>query len=228
MDSFLLPQASLFLGIIPALVLLFISLKGYEGVFQEKLIFLTFIGGIITGFIAVIIEWFSYGVGVWFVILFPVVEQLIKTMVLNLRRFHEQPAILIYGLCLGLGFGAIFTPFSLLLANIQSDQLFIDITFVLIGAIGIILLHGATGIILGAGVYKQRVFYHLALAILMHIPIPAAILITTLTGVAWSQSLLIIYGIVIYWYATTRVMPLALPQSGRRKRLKQKVKKEND
>ena len=34
MSDFVLPQASLFLGIIPALILLYISLKGYEGYYQ--------------------------------------------------------------------------------------------------------------------------------------------------------------------------------------------------
>ena len=52
MDNIILPQASLFLGIIPALILLYISLKGYEGHYKDKTIFLTFIIGIVLGFIA--------------------------------------------------------------------------------------------------------------------------------------------------------------------------------
>ena len=36
-------QGLLFLGIIPALILLYIGLKGYEGYYRDKTIFLTFI-----------------------------------------------------------------------------------------------------------------------------------------------------------------------------------------
>jgi len=35
-----LPQALLFVGIIPALILLFISLKGYDGYYKDRIIFL--------------------------------------------------------------------------------------------------------------------------------------------------------------------------------------------
>ena len=49
-------QAVLFLGIIPALILLYISLKGYEGLYKDKSIFLTFVAGIILGVIAAFIR----------------------------------------------------------------------------------------------------------------------------------------------------------------------------
>ena len=75
-----LPQTLLFIGIIPALVLLFISLKGYDGYYKDKIVFLTFIAGIIAGFISIIIEWFTAEVGIWFIILFPILEQLFKTI----------------------------------------------------------------------------------------------------------------------------------------------------
>ena len=47
-------QAVLFLGIIPALVFLYIALKGYEGHYKDKTIFLTFIIGIVLGVIAAV------------------------------------------------------------------------------------------------------------------------------------------------------------------------------
>ena len=41
-----LPQALLFLGIIPALIIMYISLKGYDELYKEKTVFLIFIYGI--------------------------------------------------------------------------------------------------------------------------------------------------------------------------------------
>ena len=49
-------QGLLFLGIIPALILLYIGLKGYEGYYRDKTIFLTFIIGIIFGVIAAVLR----------------------------------------------------------------------------------------------------------------------------------------------------------------------------
>ena len=69
--------------LILAVVLLFISLKGYDGYYKDKIVFLTFISGIIAGFISILIEWYTVGVGIWFIILYPILEQLFKTIILN-------------------------------------------------------------------------------------------------------------------------------------------------
>ena len=82
-----LPETLLFVGIIPALVLMFISLKGYDGYYKDKIVFLTFISGIIAGFISILIEWYTVGVGIWFIILYPILEQLFKTIILN-NHYH--------------------------------------------------------------------------------------------------------------------------------------------
>ena len=49
-------QAALFLGIIPALFLMFLCLKGYDGYYKDKSIFLTFIAGIILGVIVAVVS----------------------------------------------------------------------------------------------------------------------------------------------------------------------------
>jgi hypothetical protein len=75
MSSFI-PQTSLFIGIIPALILLYIGLKGYEGHFKDKLIFLMFIVGIIIGFISAVIELLTQNIGlIIYIILFQILEQ---------------------------------------------------------------------------------------------------------------------------------------------------------
>ena len=156
MANIMLPQASLFLGIIPALILLYISLKGYEGHYKDKFVFLSFVAGIVAGFISVLVETFTMAVGIFFIILFPVLEQLFKTIILNIGRLQGKKETVIYGLSLGLGFGSIFTPFSMITVQFQAGESMYLIISAVIGSVGIILLHGATGICIGYGIYTRK------------------------------------------------------------------------
>ena len=222
MNNFI-PQTSLFIGIIPALIILYIGLKGYEGHFKDKLIFLTFIVGIIIGFISAVIELFTTReIGlIIYIILFPVLEQLSKTIVLNLGRFQEKQETTIYGLSLGLGFGSVFTPAAIIMGNFQE----INFAFIaaIIGSFGIILFHAATGAIIGYGVYSHKLSTYLTFAILLQIPITTVIGVTNLFTISYLQISLVIYGIIVYWYATKKIMPRILQESQRRKRTKKEI-----
>ena len=212
----ILPQASLFLGIIPALVLLYIGLKGYDDFYKEKNIFLTFVIGIILGFIAALMELFTLTAGVLIIILFPILEQILKTMILNVGRLHGKKETVIYGLSLGLGFGSIFTPVSIILANIQTESILL-LASIILGSIGIILVHGATGIIIGYGVYKGKLMKNYVFALILHIPVTAWFFLTGIYKLEHLQVYLVLYGLVIYWYATKKIMPNIQNRNQRRK-----------
>jgi hypothetical protein len=224
MNNFI-PQTSLFIGIIPALIILYIGLKGYEGHFKDKLIFLTFIVGIIIGFISAVVELLTGRTGeiglIFYIILFPVLEQLSKTIVLNLGRFQEKQETTIYGLSLGLGFGSVFTPAAIIMGNFQE----INVAFIaaIIGSFGIILFHAATGAIIGYGVYSHKLSTYLTFAILLQIPITTVIGVTNLFTISYLQISLVIYGIIVYWYATKKIMPRILQESQRRKRTQKEI-----
>jgi hypothetical protein len=221
MNNFI-PQTSLFIGIIPALIILYIGLKGYEGYFKDKLIFLTFIVGIFIGFISAVIELFTRDIGlIVYIILFPVLEQLFKTIVLNLGRFQEKQETTIYGLSLGLGFGSVFTPAAIIMGNFQE----INVAFIaaIIGSFGIILFHAATGTLIGYGVYSHKLSTYLTSAILLQIPITAVIGITNFLNISYLQISLVVYGIIIYWYVVKKIMPRILKESQRRKRTQKDI-----
>lgn len=220
MSNFVLPQASLFLGIIPALILLYISLKGYEGHYKDKNIFLSFVAGIIAGAVSILIEIRTFEVGILFIILFPALEQLFKTVILNIGRLHEKRETTIYGLSLGLGFGSIFTPFSMITANFQTgDDLYL-IALTILGSFGTILIHGATGTCIGYGIYSSKLSKYLTFAIILHLPVTGLIFLTTYYNLEYLQIGLIPYGLIIYWYVTTKIMSRILEKSQRRKRSK--------
>jgi len=214
-----LPQASLLLGIIPALILIYIGLRGYEGHYKDKTIFLTFIVGIAAGVIAALIELFTVNAGIAFIVLFPVLEQLLKTMILNIGRLQRKMETTIYGLSLGLGFGSIFTPVSMIAANIQIGETIL-VASVIIGSLGIILFQGATGVFIGYGVYSGELSKYFMLAFLLQIPVTVWFFLTIFFKVEYLQIGLIVYGLIVYWYAIKRIMPQILSQSKSRKRSK--------
>ena len=218
MNSFIL-QTSLFIGIIPALILLYIGIKGFEGKFKDKLIFLTFIVGIIIGTISVAIEYFTQAIGLMYIILFPILEQLFKTIVLNLGRFQEKQETTIYGFSLGLGFGSVFVPASIM--GLET----IDLTFMaaIIGSLGILLFQAATGVLIGYGIYIKKLSKYLTIAIALELFITGVILITSLLQISYMQIIIVIYGILVFWYATKKVMPRFLDEGQRRKRTQKEI-----
>jgi hypothetical protein len=201
----IIPQASLFLGIIPSLFLLFLGLKGYEGYYKEKLVFLSFVVGIILGVFSAILEIIFLSIGLLIIILFPVLEQILKLIVLNIGRFQNQKSTVIYGLSLGLGFGSVFIPISLILANIETESLLL-ISSILIGSIGMILLHAGTGIMLGYGVYNGKILKYYFLSLIVHIPFTSWFFLTEMFKIVEAQILLIFYGLVVYLFSITKVM----------------------
>ena len=164
-------QAILFLGIIPALILLYIALKGYEGYYKDKTIFLTFILGIILGIIAAVIRhiiWYPFIITS--IIIFAFFEQLLKTIFLNIGRLQSKKETPIYGLTMGLGFGSSFTPFLIIQASTFVGNNLSFLTIIAFGSLGFILFHGATTTYIGYGIFKGRLTKYLLIAILIQIP----------------------------------------------------------
>lgn len=226
-------QAVLFLGIIPALILLFIGLKGYEGHYKDKTIFLTFIIGIIFGVIAAVVRLLINPpfliitptasiisrYTIIFIIIFAFLEQLLKTIVLNIRRLQLKKETTIYGLSLGLGFGSSFTPFLVISGSMAGESSLFFLGLVTFGSLGFILFHAASGAYIGYGIFAGKMTRYLFTAILLQIPFNT---IAELTRVYikpyYSYYLiyqvgLVLFGAIIFVYVIKKVMPLILTQS---------------
>ena len=226
MENIMLPQASLFLGIIPALILLYISLKGYEGHYKDKTIFLTFIVGIVLGFISAFVQSITV-FAIIYMILLAFFDQLFKTMILNLGRLQEKSETTIYGLSLGLGFGSSFTPFLIIaVSSLITSDVYV-LSLIAIGSFGIILFHGATSAYIGYGIYVGRLTKHLLTAVIIQLPfnfiLGMAILYSHPDSLIIQLGLvvgLITYGSIVFWYVITKIMPQILAQNMKRKRSK--------
>ena len=209
-----LPQASLFLGIIPALFIMFISLKGYEGYYKDKTMFITFIAGIIMGFIAAFVQSFFINLVVISTVLLAVFNQLFKTIVLNIGRFQKKKETTIYGLSLGLGFGSSFTPFMIIaVSSLISNDIYV-LSIIALGSLGIIFFHGATGAYIGFGVYSGSLVKKLISSVLIELPLSLMIgLMLFYTSESIRIQVIfaiaaVIYGVIIFWYISKKVIPL--------------------
>lgn len=222
MSDFVLPQASLFLGIIPALILLYVSIKGYEGYYKDKNMFLSFIIGIIFGFIAAIVRIYAEPLVIIYIIIIAFFEQLFKTIALNLRRLQEKKETTIYGLSLGLGFGAVFTPFLLISVESSTISNFQTFIMIMIGSFGFILFHAASGALIGYGISVGKLIKYLSIAILLQLPFNTindlGRLFFSNTYFPYLQSSLVVYGAIFFIYVVKKIMPQILTQKTRRKR----------
>ena len=214
MTATFIPQSSLFIGIIPALALVYLIISKWTGEFQEKIIFLLFVFGIISGFTVIFVEFYiSLSNLIEFVIIFRFIEIMGKTVILNLRRFQEKHRTVLYGLVLGLGFGSIYPPVSLLLINTVSVST-VDIISVLVGALGMLLIQGSTGALIGYGVFKRNVVPPITISIIVHI-IFQYLLFELVFIWTWT---LVIVGVIAYLVVMKKIVFPTLKQSERRKR----------
>lgn len=215
----------LFIGVIPALVFLFFSLKGYDEVYKHKTVFLSLFVGIIIGVIAAVFRFFIYILPLYviFIVLFAFFEQLFKTIVLNIGRFQRKRETTIYGLTLGLGFGASFTPFLILAGSVTEETTIVFYSLIIIGTIGFTLFHAATGAYIGYGIYIGRLTKYLFLAIIIQLPFNLILDLARFTKdpyFVYYQISLLLYGVICYVYVAKYVMPNILKDKERRKRSK--------
>jgi hypothetical protein len=222
-------QAVLFLGIIPALALLYISLKGYEGYYRDKTIFLTFVIGIIFGVIAAVMRLLIHPppLMIIYIVLFAFFEQLFKTIVLNIGRLQGKKETTIYGLSLGLGFGSSFTPFLIIAGSSVGLSDIYYMSLIVVGSLGFISFHAATGAYIGYGIYSRKMTKYLLIAILLQLPFNAIADATRFylnPYFPYFQLGLIVYGAIFFWYVVTKVIPRILEQSDIRKRSKKQDK----
>lgn len=227
MDT-LIPSTSLFLGIIPALILLLIGVKGFEKLLKQKNIFLAFIVGLIIGFITAVVEIYTGDLPIYLIVIFPIFEELFKTIILNIRRLQEKPETVLYGLTLGLGIGAVATSAAILRGTLNAGD-YLGLGLTVIGSCGLIMLQGATGVIIGYGVYRGNVPRYATFAIVLHmIFMTGLFFVQVLSGIAVVVTVyLFIAGLLLYGYATRVIMPKLTVEGQRRKRTQKEIEIKN-
>jgi len=211
------PLYGILVALVPSFIFLVILIDPYEDEVEDEVLYRGFFFGFFLGFIAFLLEqagFFGYGSdpGIAFYSIFglSVVHPMMQGMVLNKKKYQEKRQTIAFGAALGFGFTSTygFTIFAraLILGDIESvyDQ-FLGIVFVL----GTILLLGATGVVIGYGVFSDKYKHYLSVMIIIHL-IPNIAKFVRFMDRIPQEALaffLLIYGVLAYLLVRRDFMP---------------------
>ncbi|MDI6708673.1 MAG: hypothetical protein QME47_06295 [Candidatus Thermoplasmatota archaeon] len=220
------------IGPVPALALLFFSLKGYERLFEERTLFKMFVLGLFLGLVSVIFELFRFfslnpkEAHITFCVIsipgLAIFQTLLKLFVLGRQKFKAVPSTTFYGLALGLGFGAMYNfslSFAALTPALKSANYYLAALTVII-TIGQPFLQGATSTILGLGVATSKLLLMLGWTILIHSIFNSAAFVTNLNIISLEcyTVFAVCYAISIFIYALKFLLPYSSEELRKKRR----------
>jgi hypothetical protein len=218
------------LGLVPAIFLLYVTLGPYENKFKDKIVFLSFIGGMILGTIVLALEgsflasvpaYHTYwDILLSLAVLFSFLDQLAKLIILNLPRFHRDMTTAIYGAALGLGLG---TPIGALIlrgTEISSIQGAAAVTLVL----SFMLFQSATGSLIGLGVGQGKKWTYFFYSFLLGAIFWPLLLLSIIYYVLSLLVALFAFGFYAYMHRVF-LPPILVDRKTRKKQRYQKTKR---
>lgn len=168
------------MGIGVALALMYWTLKDYtypaveKPFFDDRRVFGLLAVGMVLGVGIYAVQQYFPIQEVLFALLFAIIYEVVKLLVLNLKRFSRKLDTPFYGLTIGLGMGGtvalgyIWGSLTALGLGEVAPTL-VDYTVFMVWAIQLCLLNGSTGAMIGVGVTRGQPFGFLANAILIHL-----------------------------------------------------------
>lgn len=241
-------------GVVPivgALGVMFLSYGPYDGHFKDNVLFLFFVGGVFAGMAVAVFELLllfpadALYVAAMVLVGFPLLEQLLKMLVLNRRRYQGERTTIFYGGSFGLGFASMVALFKSqrevpLTAYADILNLFGEpgraLEFVAI-SVAVLLAHFATGIIVGDGVRTRALPRALGLSVMAMVPLQFFVFEFTAGLRAGREAeglvylpLMLAYTGALAWWAHSKLLPHALPPEAQRKRrrLRRKALREGE
>jgi RsiW-degrading membrane proteinase PrsW (M82 family) len=147
--------------------------KVKEPFFDDSKIFKFFALGIALGMIIFAFESWGRPTGetlVALVVMYAVMEELMKLVILNFPRFQRKVDTAFYGLALGLGIATTYTFASVYvsLLDLEDPGLFEMVAYSLLG-LQFVLLHGSTTTMIGVGVVRRDLKGYFSEALLVHL-----------------------------------------------------------
>ena len=155
------------IGFVPSFFVLYFVWGKYEGLFDEKYLFFNYFVGWIIGlvigvFFLIIMSsvWYLLDLSIVSMIFFAIFTEMFKYIYLNRPKYRGNYRLTFYGLSLGLGIGAIWLV-SMVYYYIRSypknavDYAVALFSFSLL-AVALSAIHGATGSMIGYGIYKKQ------------------------------------------------------------------------
>jgi len=227
------------IGIVPAITLLYYTLKEYESTLKDELLFFSILTGL---FLGIVVSFFHLVISaelpylniitlVLVVVSFALFENIVKVVFVQLRRFGAEFTTTYYGATFGIIVGASITM-GRTYEFFSSDLAVVEMVGIVIFALAIIFMNGATGAWIGFGHHDQNLRWSLISAILVSIPFNLLVFWWYLFHYAFEpdfEDLTLIggalaYAVFVFMYSYFRIMPEALPEKERRKRLRERRK----
>jgi len=209
------------IGVGPALALMYWTMKDYtypkveKPFFDDRKLFPMLALGMIIGVVLITVQ-NSFDMGfILFALVFAILEELVKLVILNFKRFQKRLDTAFYGLVLGLGigstmaFGAVWVS-MLALGSVGEFLSATDYVILIFVAIQFVVLNGATGALIGMGVARGYPFNYFANAALTHIAVNLVMIGFYIFPDFWRYICLIgATGIAIfaYWQMHKRTLP---------------------
>jgi hypothetical protein len=171
------------IGFAPAILLMFYTLKNYtypaveRPFFDDRKVFFMFAVGIMLGVVLASLNYlFVYGDAfalVVYAFLFALVEELLKYVILNMRRFLQKLDTTFYGVTLGLGIGSTtgFGAAFFALTALKGTGGPFDYLLLVLLAVQLVLMHGATATTIAIGSARGNPWPFLIQAIMVHLAV---------------------------------------------------------
>ncbi|WP_400208388.1 hypothetical protein [Candidatus Methanomassiliicoccus intestinalis] len=210
------------IGFAPPVALMFISLRNYTYPKVEKPYFSdpTFFGMFAVGiFVGVALYAVSIFIPAYFFLAF-VIEELVKLVILNLRRFQLKADTPFYAFGLGAGMAAAiaFGTMNAAIAGMSTSNIeFASLAIMLMITIQTALLTISTSVTIGIGAARGRMWSYFAQAVVIHLAVfLLGYKLTTggfdIVGYAL-YALSIVFVVAYYYYLFNKIFPAYIKEA---------------
>ena len=238
--SHLAMSIGFFAGIIPAVIIIFMTLKEYDEYYEDKHFFFLLVLGLFAGTMTALIYYWSIiylGQNLSLLTLpliivgFAIYEILLFTIVLSMKRFGGKYDLTYYGVVFGGSIGAVLNMFNIFLYlrnyNLTS-QAILSMVFMVPT---LPLLYISIGALVGFGLVKERFLKYSAWAFILKSIFNGIFIFWFIAFLFWPPErgwdlmvLGLLFAFCLYLYVSREHLPGSLPEHLQKHRRRQKRK----
>lgn len=233
-----------FVGILPAVTIIFMTLKEYDDYYEDKHFFLLLVIGLFAGtmtsliyywsiiYLSESLNWLSL---VAIIVGFAIYEMLLFTIILSMKRFGAKYDLTYYGVVLGGSIAGVICMFSIFVYLINYDLSNQSILSMALLVPTMPLMYIGLSAIVGYGISHGRYLKYALWTIVLKSIFNVIFIFWFIAFLFWTDVggwewmvFGFAFAILLYWYVIRNHLPQALPEQlrkdMRRKKRKQKRK----
>lgn len=216
------------IGLTPALVLLFFTLRDYtfpaveKPYFDDRKVFIFLSFGMIAGSIFFLMESAFGTTNILYVVLVVIVEEMLKFIIFNSRKYSGHIDTTFYAFSFGIGAASIITVgntyIALTSAVAKTSLTAIGILLLIIYGFMIAFMWGSTSAIIGLGAAKKEPVHYTVQAIMVHLFYSIVLVPFYLNLEPWSYlsfAAVAIFMLYVFWQTYGYIIPSTIPYEAR-------------